>query len=68
MSKGSVKEFLEICRKYGISPVGEGGEFETLVMRSPLFHGMGLRIKKAVLHYYPQHFWGVYEVRDVSIY
>ena len=68
LSKEVVKEFLNLCRKYGISPVGEGGEYETLVLRSPLFRGKGLMIRKAELLYYPQQFWGVYEVKDVSIY
>jgi len=67
LSKRVVKEFLDLCRKYGISPVGEGGEFETLVLSSPLFKGKGLRIRKAEIRYYPQHFWGIYEVKDVSI-
>ena len=68
LSVEATREFLNLCRKYGISPVGEGGEFETLVLRSPLFRGKGLMIRKAELRYYPQQFWGVYEVKDVSIY
>ncbi len=29
-------ELIELARKYGINPAGEGGEFETFVMDSPL--------------------------------
>ncbi len=32
----NIDEFLDTCRRYGISPVGEGGEFETFVIDSPL--------------------------------
>ncbi|MCD6542496.1 MAG: hypothetical protein J7K38_04135, partial [Thermoplasmata archaeon] len=33
----NVDEFIEICRRYGINPSGEGGEFETIVLDSPLY-------------------------------
>jgi diphthine-ammonia ligase len=33
----AVKDLMELNRKYGISLVGEGGEYETLVLDAPLF-------------------------------
>jgi len=33
----TVKELLDLKRKYGISPVGEGGEYESLVLDAPYF-------------------------------
>jgi len=35
----TVKELLALKRKYGISPVGEGGEYESLVLDAPYFKG-----------------------------
>jgi len=33
----TVKDLIELNKKYGISPVGEGGEMETLVVDGPIF-------------------------------
>lgn len=33
----TVKDLMELNRKYGVSLVGEGGEYETLVLDAPLF-------------------------------
>jgi len=33
----ALKDLIELNRKYGISVVGEGGEYETLVLNGPLF-------------------------------
>ena len=33
----TLKDLLELNRRYGVSPVGEGGEYETLVLDAPLF-------------------------------
>lgn len=32
------EELLRLARRYGVHPVGEGGEFETLVLDGPNFH------------------------------
>lgn len=48
-----VYSFLVAAHKEcGVSLVGEGGEFETFVIRSPLFRGRGIAVSKAkmVLH------------------
>lgn len=39
LNKNLIDEFLDNCVKYNISPVGEGGEYETFVTESPLFNG-----------------------------
>mgnify|MGYP001026404120 FL=1 len=33
----TLEDLLELNRRYGVSPVGEGGEYETLVLDAPLF-------------------------------
>lgn len=37
INKISVEEFKQLAKKYGFSPVGEGGEAESLVLDCPLF-------------------------------
>ncbi len=43
---GFIETALELRRKYGINPCGEGGEYETLTLDSPM-HRKRLVIKKA---------------------
>jgi len=42
----TVKDLMELNRKYGVSLVGEGGEYETLVLDAPLFRKR-IKIMKA---------------------
>ena len=37
LDENAVKELLELQKKSGLSPVGEGGEFESAVIDCPLF-------------------------------
>ncbi len=37
IDKQTVKELLRLYEKFGISPVGEGGEYESLVLDAPYF-------------------------------
>jgi len=37
LDKKAVEELIELSRKYGFNPVGEGGEYETFVVDCPLF-------------------------------
>jgi len=37
IDENTVNALLELNRQYGISPVGEGGEYETLVLDAPLY-------------------------------
>ena len=34
----TISELLSLAKKYRINPAGEGGEFETFVLNSPLFN------------------------------
>jgi len=38
LDESNIDDFIELCKKYGINPSGEGGEFETLVLDCPLYH------------------------------
>lgn len=51
-------------KEYGVSPVGEGGEYESFVIRSPLFRGGGIVINKASIRYYRHHFTGYYLIEE----
>jgi predicted ATP pyrophosphatase (TIGR00289 family) len=37
IDEAAIKDLTELNRKYGVSLVGEGGEYETLVLDAPLF-------------------------------
>ncbi len=49
----AVEELMELSKRYGIHPAGEGGEFETLVLNAPLYKKKlkinGWRIQKEAL-------------------
>ncbi|MEM3550949.1 MAG: TIGR00289 family protein [Candidatus Bathyarchaeia archaeon] len=64
IDKEAVKALIELNKRFGVSPVGEGGEYETLVIDAPIFSrrikiveaervwkGQGgyLHVKKAIL-------------------
>lgn len=57
---------LELSRKYGFSPVGEGGEFETYVTTSPLFRGRRVEIVEAEAHWSPAG-WGYYLIKSARL-
>jgi len=46
LDRDALKDLMELNRKYGISMIGEGGEYETLVLDAPFFR-MRIRILKA---------------------
>ena len=45
INKSNVKEFAESCKKVGVDPLGERGEYHTLVINSPL-HRKRLQYKR----------------------
>ncbi|MFN3803537.1 MAG: diphthine--ammonia ligase [Pyrobaculum sp.] len=51
-----------LSRKHGFSPVGEGGEFETYVVESPLFV-----IEVRGERYWREAGWGYFEIREAKI-
>lgn len=58
---------LRAHRECGISLVGEGGEFETFVIRSPMFKGRGIAIRKARKEVFPFANTGYYVIEDAAI-
>lgn len=40
-----VEDLLRLSRKYSFSPVGEGGEYESYVVSSPLFKGLRILLR-----------------------
>lgn len=63
-SRGDVEKLLRLSKKHMFSPVGEGGEYESYVVYSPLFRctrlsPMGRRI------WFPSG-WGLYIIEDVK--
>ncbi len=45
-----IEEFIQLNKKYKSSPVGEGGEFETICLNSPEFdHEIDLKIEKTIM-------------------
>ncbi len=64
VDRWNVEELVKDAAKAGISPVGEGGEFETFVIRSPLFKRSGVAIRKADIVKFPQRFTGYYNMLE----
>jgi len=60
-------KLLSRFKRYSISPVGEGGEFETFVISSPLFKGRSIAVRKASMTWNPNTFTGYYVIEDVGI-
>lgn len=60
------KKLLQTFSKYGISPVGEGGEFETYVLASPLMKKSVCVRKARIL--WSEHTWsGYYIIEDAGL-
>ncbi|MEM0086180.1 MAG: diphthine--ammonia ligase [Zestosphaera sp.] len=64
INEGNVDEFLNDLEKHGVSPVGEGGEFETYVISSKLFRRGGVYIESAKLIKRPLHGFGYYIIES----
>lgn len=64
INESNVEEFLKDLEKHGVSPVGEGGEFETYVISSRLFKKGGVYVESAELVKHPQHGFGYYVIRS----
>lgn len=60
-----VEELIEVSRRYMFSPVGEGGEYESYVVSSPLFRGRRLRVYGRKV-WYPAG-WGYLYIERVSV-
>ncbi|MEM1598907.1 MAG: diphthine--ammonia ligase [Pyrobaculum sp.] len=62
VTPAAAEEIIALSRKYGFSPVGEGGEYETYVVESPLF---SIEVEGEA-HWHPSG-WGYYEIRAARI-
>jgi len=63
--EGDVESLLRLSRKYSFSPVGEGGEYESYVVSSPLFKCKVLDpIGEKI--WFPSG-WGYYAIKEVKI-
>ncbi|MFN3268284.1 MAG: diphthine--ammonia ligase [Zestosphaera sp.] len=67
INESNVKEFLNDLEKCGISPVGEGGEFETYVISSKLFKKGGVYVESARLIKHPLHGFGYYIIESARV-
>jgi ABC transporter with metal-binding/Fe-S-binding domain ATP-binding protein len=67
LDMGCISDLLELQRKFGVSPVGEGGEFETLVLDCPLYVNGGLKIVRAEKIWDDKTRSGTLAIRDVKL-
>jgi len=63
----NINEFINICDKFGINPVGEGGEFETFVVSSPLFDNKRICIKSCRKVWYPNQWVGYLIIENAEL-
>lgn len=64
-SERDVEELIRLSRRYGFSPVGEGGEYESYVISSPLFKGKRIRVD-GVKKWYKAG-WGYFYIERAEI-
>lgn len=57
------EEIIALSGRYGFSPVGEGGEYETYVVESPLF---SIEILEGEPHWHPAG-WGYYLIKNARV-
>lgn len=67
INESNVKEFLNDLEKCGVSPVGEGGEFETYVISSKLFKKGSVYVESARLIKHPLHGFGYYIIESARV-
>jgi ABC transporter with metal-binding/Fe-S-binding domain ATP-binding protein len=60
------ERLVELARRYGFSPVGEGGEYESFVVESPLFRGRRVEIRRAKKVWSPAG-WGYLAIEDAAL-
>lgn len=62
VTKDLAQEIIALSRKYQFSPIGEGGEYETYVIESPL---VSIQIKQGKTTWHPTG-WGIYQILDAT--
>lgn len=58
---------VELGKRYGFSPVGEGGEYESFVVESPLFRGASIEVREAERRWSPAAGWGYLVIKDAAV-
>ena len=64
-SKEDVDELIRLSKKYMFSPVGEGGEYESFVISSPLFEGRKIDVRGRKIWF--KAGWGYYYIDEIKI-
>ena len=64
IDKKTVKELIEISKKFGVTLTGEGGEFETFVFDGPIFKKR-IEIMKASKFY--KNYNGIYKIEKLRL-
>ena len=59
-----IEELVELRKKFGVNPAGEGGEFESLVLNGPNFKKR-IQINKYKIQY--KNHAGVFSVEDAEL-
>lgn len=60
ISEENIHELFALEKKFGVSPIGEGGEFETFVLDSPLFE------KKIIVTHFHDAWKGLQGIREIK--
>ncbi|MGC9049869.1 diphthine--ammonia ligase [Pyrobaculum sp.] len=60
------RRLVELSRLYGFSPVGEGGEYETYVVESPLFRGRRVEVVEGDV-VWSEAGWGYYVIKKARL-
>ncbi len=65
IDKKCLEELMELNKKYGINPNGEGGEFESLVLDCPIF-SKKILIKASEKHYNEKEHSGYLQIKKIE--
>lgn len=67
LNLNNLESFVSNCIKHGINFVGEGGEFETYVIKSPLFGQRSICVRSSRKVWHPNHWVGYLIIEDAGI-
>lgn len=67
ITEDNIKDLVSLHDSLRISPVGEGGEFETFVITSTLFRNYGIIVNKAKLIWSQTQWFGYYMIEDATL-
>ena len=67
ITENNIKDLISLYENLRVSPVGEGGEFETFVVTSTLFRNYGVTVNKARLTWSQTQWFGYYIIEDAAL-